>query len=535
MLDRKTSGIPVGGGGSETGSNAISPTVDQILKIVKPKAPIKCEAGIEGLDDVLGGGFPTHRLYLIQGDPGVGKTTLALQFLLEGARRKEQGLYITLSETKEELLEVAQSHGWSLDPLAIMELSAIEAELLQEAQNTLFHPSEVELNRTTRMVLEEVEKTKPVRVVFDSLSEMRLLSETPLRYRRQMLALKQFFAGRQVTVLLLDDRTSGESDLQVQSIAHGVLCLEKISLDYGVERRRLKVVKMRGVKFRGGYHDFIIEQGGLRVFPRLVAAEHHKPFQRESVSSGIIALDSLLGGGLDRGTSNLILGPAGCGKSTLAMQYAMAMAAQGEHAVLYSFDESVGTLIARASDIGMDISRHVESKKLKVYQVDPAELPPGQFVSRIREAVERDHAKLLIIDSLNGYMNAMPDERFLSIQMHELLSFLGQQGTLTIMTMAQHGLMGSMTAPVDLSYLADTVVLLRYFEAMGSVRKAVSVIKKRSGHHESTIREYKITGRGVEVGEPLSDFQGVLTGVPTYFGKGGQILKSDVGNRPKFS
>jgi circadian clock protein KaiC len=502
---------------------------------VEPKAPNKCITGIEGLDDILGGGFPRNRLYLIQGDPGVGKTTLALKFLLEGAQRQERGLYITLSETKEELLEVAHSHGWSLDQIAIMELSAIEGELLQEAQNTLFHPSEVELNRTTKLVLDQVQKMRPVRLVFDSLSEMRLLAETALRYRRQMLALKQFFAGRQITVLLLDDRTSGEGDLQVQSIAHGVLCLEKLPLDYGVERRRLKVVKMRGLKFRGGYHDFIIRQGGLQVFPRLVASEHHRPFKRESISSGLSPLDALLGGGLDRGTSSLLMGPAGAGKSTLAMQYALAMAGRGEPVVLYTFDESMGTLIARAQEIGMNIQTHIDSKIVAVHQVNPAELSPGQFATRIREAVEHDHAKLLIIDSLNGFMNAMPDEKFLSIQMHELLSFLGQQGTLTILTMAQHGLMGSMTAPVDLSYLADTVVLLRYFEAMGRVRKAISVIKKRSGRHESTIREFIISREGIEVGEPLIEFQGVLTGVPNYFGKDEKMLSPHVGHEPKLS
>jgi circadian clock protein KaiC len=502
---------------------------------MNPKTALKCGTGIEGLDDILGGGLPQNRLYLIQGDSGVGKTTLALKYLLEGARKKERGLYITLSETREELLQVADSHGWSLDDFDVMELSSMENDLLQEAENTLFHPSEVELNRTTSRVLAQVEKTKPSRVVFDSLSEMRLLAETPLRYRRQMLALKQFFAGRQVTVLMLDDRTSGESDLQVQSIAHGVVGMEKLSLDYGVERRRIKVVKMRGLSFRGGYHDFIIQAGGLRVFPRLVAAEHHRPFKRESVSSGLPALDTLLGGGLDRGTSSLFLGPAGTGKSTLAMQYAMRMAESGQHVVLYAFDESVGTLVARANEIGMDIDRHIKSKMLSLHQVDPAELPPGQFASRIRHAVEHEGAKLVVIDSLNGYMNAMPDEKFLSIQMHEMLSFLGQQGVLTIMTMAQHGLMGSMTAPVDLSYLADTVVLLRYFEAMGSVRKAISVIKKRSGYHEPTIREYKISKSGVEVGEPLSEFQGVLTGVPNYFGKKENILATDASRNPKLS
>lgn len=498
------------------------------------KVDARCKTGISGLDDILNGGLPRNRFHLIQGDPGVGKTTLALQFLLEGARNNERGLYLSLSETKTELADVAQSHGWCLDQFAILELAEIETELLKESQNTLFHPSEVELNRTTKRLLDEVEKIKPHRMVIDSLSELQLLSETALRYRRQMLGLKQYFSGRNITVLLLDDRTR-EPDLQIQSIAHGVLGLEKIPLDYGVERRRLKVVKMRGLKFRGGYHDFVIERGGLSVFPRLVAAEHHVEFKRGAVSSGLPPLDSLLGGGLDRGTSSLFMGPAGSGKSTLAMKFANALAEAGEKSLVFSFDESVGTLIARAGEIGMDLRRHLESKTIQVQQVDPAELPPGQFACRIREAVEAQNAKLIIIDSLNGYMNAMPDEKFLTIQMHELLIYLGQQGTLTILTMAQHGLMGSMSSPVDLSYLADTVVLLRYFEATGSVKKAISVIKKRSGYHESAIREYKITKDGVQVGEPLQAFQGVLTGVPTFIGKSEQILGSSALSKPKLS
>jgi circadian clock protein KaiC len=494
----------------------------------------KCSTGIEGLDDILGGGFPRNRFHLVQGDPGVGKTTMSLQFLLEGARNNERVLYITLSETKEELADVANSHGFNLEKLAVLELSDIESELLKESQNTLFHPSEVELNRTTKRMLEEIEKIKPDRLVVDSLSEMQLLAETPLRYRRQMLALKQYFAGRRVTVLFLDDRTR-EPDLQIQSIAHGVLGLEKNALDYGVERRRMKVVKMRGVKFRGGYHDVIIERGGLQIFPRLIAAEHHVPFKRGSVSSGIVPLDTLLGGGLDRGTSSLFLGPAGCGKSTLAMQFAMAMAQRGEKSLVFSFDEGVGTLIARAAEIGMDVHRYLDNKMLDIQQVDPTELPPGQFGARIRDAVQNQEARLVVIDSLNGYMNAMPDEKFLSIQMHELLIYLGQQGMVTILTMAQHGLMGSMLAPVDLSYLADTVVLLRFFESMGSVKKAISVIKKRSGHHEDTIREYRIAKHGIEVGEPLNRFQGVLTGVPTFLGKAEEMLTHSATIKPKFS
>lgn len=483
----------------------------------------RCKTGIAGLDDILNGGLIHERCYLIQGDPGTGKTTLALQFLLEGISCGERGLYITLSETKRELMEVARSHGWSLDQVTVLELAEIEGELLKESENTLFHPSEVELNRTTQRLLDEIEKAKPVRIVLDSLSELQVLSETPLRYRRQMLGFKQYLARRGVTVLLLDDRVR-DSDLTIQSIAHGVITLEKIALDYGVERRRLKLVKLRGLKFRGGYHDFIIERGGLVVFPRLVAAEHHAPFKRGPVSSGVAALDSLLGGGLDRGTSSLFIGPAGSGKSTLAIQFAAAMANQGEKSLLFTFDEAIATMVERATGIGIDIQRHLNEKTIEIQQVDPAEIPPGQFAARIRDAVERDRAGVLVIDSLNGYLNAMRDERFLSIQMHELLSYLGQQGVLTILTLAQHGMVGSMTSPVDLSYLADTVVLLRFFEATGSVKKAISVLKKRSGYHEPYIREYKISSEGVQVGDPLRTFQGVLTGVPKLIGRSDEFL-----------
>ncbi|MDB6122034.1 MAG: circadian clock protein KaiC [Pedosphaera sp.] len=494
----------------------------------------KDSTGIQGLDDILGGGFPKNRLYMIQGDPGVGKTTLALQYLQTGVRAGEKCLYITLSETREELMQVAESHGWSLAGIDIFELSAVEQQLAAEAENTLFHPSEVELNRTTQLLLNEVERVKPERLVFDSLSEMRLLAETPLRYRRQMLALKTFFAHRKTTVLLLDDRTGEHGDQQVQSIAHGVISLETVGADFGVERRRLKVVKIRGLKYRSGYHDFNIERGGIEVFPRLVASEHHVAFKREPVSSDVAEMDRLLGGGLDRGTSNLFLGPAGTGKSTMALQFAMAMASRGEKVMLYSFDENLGTMLARAKGLGMDIQKHLDSKMISAQQIDPAELPPGEFAARVRASVEKD-AKLVIIDSLNGFLNAMPNEKHLIIQLHELLSYLNQQGMLTIMTLAQHGLMGPMNSPVDVSYLADTVLLLRYFEAFGSIRKAVSIIKKRSGRHEDTIREYQITSDGVRVGKPLKEFQGVLTGIPSFRGESEQIMTSNVGSRPKLS
>jgi circadian clock protein KaiC len=479
-------------------------------------AQLRLATGSAGLDRILEGGFPANRLYLLEGDPGTGKTTLALQFLLEGARRKEPVLYVTLSETKEELTAVARSHGWSLEGVSLHELVPPEESLKTESQYTIFHPSEVELGETTRAVIEEVERIQPRRVVFDSLSEMRLLARDPLRYRRQILALKQFFAGRKSTVLLLDDGTSAAADLQVQSIAHGVLMLEQLELDYGAERRRLRVSKLRGSRFLGGFHDFNIRTGGVEVFPRLIAAGRSREFKREAVASGVAELDALLGGGLDRGTATLVLGPAGCGKSSLAAHFAAAAAARGERAAAFIFDEGVNTYLNRAAGLGTDLRAHVEAGRLTVQQVDPAELSPGEFAHAVCEAVERDGARLVVIDSLNGYLQAMPDERFLTAQMHEMLTFLNQQGIVTLLVMAQHGFMGAgMSSPVDVSYLADTVVLLRYFEAAGAIRRAISVVKKRTGRHEDTIREMRLSAsRGVEVGEPLTAFRGVLTGVP---------------------
>jgi circadian clock protein KaiC len=476
----------------------------------------RCTSGVAGLDHVLCGGFPRNRLYLIRGDPGVGKTTLAMQFLLEGVRTGETGLYITLSETKDELYSVAHSHGWDLDRIQLFELSSIEEKLKREAESTFFHPSEVELNRTTDTLLQEIDRVKPDRVVFDSLSEMRMLAETTLRYRRQILHLKQFFAGRRCTILFLDDRTAGAQDLQIESIAHGVLHLQRTSPEYGVARRQLNVIKIRGVQFREGYHDLQIAKGGMVVFPRLVASEHHKKFQRESVQSGVPALDALLGGGLDRGTSNMFMGPPGTGKSTLATQFAATAAARGERVLFFAFDETAMTMTARSSQLGMPVEKFIESGVLKLQQVDPAEITPGEFAHRIRNAVEQENIRFVVIDSLNGYLNAMPGERYLNLQLHELLAYLNQQGVITIMILAQQGLVGNMSSAVELTYLADTVLLLRFFESRGAVRQAVSVIKKRSGNHERTIREFSTGKNGIKVGEPLTDFHGVLTGIPTF-------------------
>jgi circadian clock protein KaiC len=476
--------------------------------------------GIAGLDDILGGGLARNHLYLIEGDPGTGKTTIAMQFLMEGTRRGQKGLYVTLSESKIELLEIAESHGWSLDGIEVFELAADERQLKPEAQYTVFNPSEIELADTTNAVLSEVERLQPARVVFDSLSELRLLARDSLRYRRQILGLKQYFSGRKCTVLLLDDRTAEGHDLQLQSIAHGVILMESVEREYGIKKRRLEVKKLRGSRFREGFHDYCIKRGGVEVYPRLVASEHFFTFTPTQLKSGLPALDTLLGGGLDSGTSTLLLGPAGCGKSTIAVRYAVSSAEQGGCAALFAFDETLATLVIRGKGLGLDIKKHVDSGNLFLRQVDAAELSPGQLVHEIRQLVEKQGLKLLIIDSLNGFLNAMPGEKFLAMQLHELLAYLSQKGITTLMTVAQHGFVGTnIDTPVDVSYLADTVLLFRYFEAAGEVRQALSVIKKRSGEHERTIRELVMKNGAIAVGNVLIEFDGVLTGAPTYRGE----------------
>lgn len=476
--------------------------------------------GIVGLDDILGGGLVRNHLYLVEGDPGTGKTTIAMQFLMEGTRRGQKGLYVTLSESKTELQEIAGSHGWSLDGIEIFELGPEEKNLKPEVQYTVFNPAEVELADTTNAVLSEVERLQPERVVFDSLSELRLLARDSLRYRRQILGLKQYFSGRNCTVLLLDDRTAEHHDLQLQSIAHGVILMESVEREYGVKRRRLEVKKLRGSRFREGFHDYCIRQGGVEVYPRLVASEHLLTLQPTQLKSGIVALDTLLGGGLDSGTSTLLLGPAGCGKSTIAVRYAVSEVESGGNAALFAFDESLATLLIRGKGLGLDIKKHVDAGRFSLRQVDAAELSPGQLVHEIRQLVEKRDLKLLIIDSLNGFLNAMPGEKFLAMQLHELLAYLSQKGVATLMTVAQHGFVGAnIDTPVDVSYLADTVLLFRYFEAAGEVRQALSVIKKRSGEHERTIRELVMKGGTIGVGNILTEFDGVLTGVPIYRGE----------------
>jgi circadian clock protein KaiC len=486
-----------------------------------------CSTGVEGLDDILAGGLPRGGFFLIQGDPGSGKTTLALQFLLDGLRRGEKVFYITLSETKQELLQVAQSHGWSLDKISVLDLSVVENLLRPEAQTTVFHPSEVELTKISQKLLDEVCKTQPARIAFDSLSEFRLMAETALRYRRQLLALKQEFVKFKSTVLLLDDKMNqaGMVDPHVLSLTHGVIEMEQLSPDYGTSRRRMRVAKLRAVKFREGYHDYIIATGGLHVFPRMIAAEHRTRFPHDHVSSGIKELDALFGGGLDRGTTTLILGQAGTGKSSLALQYAVQMADRGERSIMFAFDETRSVMLSRAKALGFELEKAIENGMITVQQVDPAELSPGEFAVRILRDVEAG-CKLVAIDSLNGYLNAMLGEKYLNNQLHELCTCLNQQGVVTILILAQHGLAAAAEAPVDLSYLSDTVASLRYFEAYGEVKQAIAMVKKRSGHHEKAIREFRlISGKGIVIGEPLRQFQGVLTGVPIFRGSEKQMMK----------
>jgi circadian clock protein KaiC len=470
--------------------------------------------GIPGFDDILGGGFPARRLYLVQGDPGAGKTTLALRFLLEGVQRGERSLYVTLSETRDELADIARSHGWTLEGLSVLEISSDATA--DELQTTLYEPAEVELGARMNALLERVDALKPARIVLDSCSELRLLSQSALRYRRQILALKQRLVDLGCTILLIDNPHPGAPDTLLQSVVHGVVSVEQLSPLYGAERRRLRVVKLRGIKYRGGYHDFVIRTGGLEVFPRLVAAEHHVSYRPEPVSSGLPELDALLGSGPDRGTSLLLMGPSGSGKSAVAAQYALAAADRGERAAVFAFDESIAMYLARAESLGMALRPHVEAGRVLVQQVDPAELAPGEFVHAVRRAVEHDEARVVFIDSLNGLLASMPEEHFVALQLHELLAYLGQLGVLTVMTVAQHGLVGGPpVAPLDVSYLADSVLLFRYFEIDGHVRKALAAVKKRAGRHETAIRELVLEpGAGVRVGPPLVELQGVLGGNP---------------------
>ena len=492
--------------------------------MTEPAVPAPISSGIPGLDQLLIGGFVTNRMYLIEGNPGTGKTTLALQFLLEGVARGESCLYVTLSETGPELHAVAHSHGWTLDGIEVFQLATSERATIDE-QYTLYHPSEVELGETIQAVLATVERFKPKRIVFDSLSEMKLLAREPLRYRRQILALKDYFAGRDCTVLLLDDFAAGAGDLQLQSLAHGVILLEQLPFDYGRARRRLRIVKYRGVPAIEGFHDFVIRKGGTTVFPQLVAPDTGTAGEQPPIASGIASLDTLLGGGLTWGTATVLIGPPGTGKSTLAAQYATAAA---KPAAVYLFDERRATYLRRCAQLGMPIQEQVASGQLSVDQVEPGDLSPGEFSYRIRDAVEERGVRMVVIDSLNGYLTAIPQSDSPLIRIYELLSYLSRRGVATILVVAQHGVIGAqMTAPIDVSYLADAIVMLRFFEAKGDVRRAISVVKMRTREHETTIREFRISRDGLRVGNALIDFHGVLTGVPRYVGPGDPLMSDD--------
>jgi circadian clock protein KaiC len=487
-------------------------------KIQDNTKPQLLSTGIAGLDNILGGGLTRDRIYLIEGEPGTGKTTTGLQFLVEGAKHGESVVYITLAETGSELQGVGESHGWDMAGIHIQEVLPSENLLQPEAQYTMFHPSEVEMGTTMQLILAVIEERKPTRVVIDSLSELQLLADSPLRYRRQVLALKQFFASRSCTVMMLDDRTAAGIDLQVRSIAHGVITLEQSVKEYGAERRRVRVVKYRGIAFRGGMHDYDIQYGGLCVYPRLVAAESRVMEKRQQLKSGLTALDALLGGGLEEGTSTLISGPPGTGKSSLAAQFVAAAAERGQRSAMFLFEEAASNLLNRADGLGMTVRESYEKGLVSIQQIDPAELSPGEFATAVCKVADSG-AKVVVIDSINGYLNAMPDERFLTTHLHELLTYLGQRGVVTILVGIQQGMLGgTMTTTVDASYLADNVLMLRYFEHDGEVKQAVSVFKKRGSLHERTIRQFSMSAQGIHVGEVLRKFRGILTGVPVYLG-----------------
>lgn len=477
------------------------------------------KTGCPGFDEILRGGLPAGHLYLLEGDPGAGKTTLAMQFVEEGLRNHERALYLTLSESEADLRYAAAAHRFKIDAVEILELRPNENDLNPEEQYTVFHPAEVELNDRMQRIVQEVRRVKPERLVIDALSELRMLARDPLRYRRQILSLKHVMADQKCTVLLLDDRTSNEADLQLHSLVHGVINLNKAPRDYGKSRRQMEILKLRGTPFREGTHDYTIVTGGVVVFPRLVAADSRNDRPNECVPSGIKALDALTGGGLDRGTSTLLIGPAGAGKTTIAAHWAVASAKRGEKAVMFAFEEGPQTLITRAAGLGMDLASHLEKGTIQIERVDPAEMSPGELVEKVRHYVENEDCRVVILDSLNGYLQSMPGEQFLAIHLHELLSYLNNNGILTLMILAQAGPIGPLQqTAVDVSYLADNILLLRYFESHGAVRQAISTIKKRSGPHEHTIRELRLSSKGIEIGEPLHEFQGVLTGTPTFLG-----------------
>jgi circadian clock protein KaiC len=497
----------------------LATAVDEINPTPNLPTDSRVTTGCAGLDNILNGGFPKGRIYLIEGDPGAGKTTLALQFVSHGVSKGERGLFITLSESRTDLAHSARSHGISLDNIEIVELLPDEDDLLPEQQYTVFHPAEVELNDRMQRIVKEIQRVRPDRLVIDALSELRMLAKDPLRYRRQILSLKDFLSDQKCTVLLLDDRTSRGSDLQLHSVVQGVICMNRVSREYGKTCRQIEISKLRGSAYREGFHDYAIVTGGVVVYPRLVAADTRNEQPPEIVSSGIPELDSLTGGGLDRGTSTLLIGPAGCGKTSIAVQWAATAAKRGECCAMFTFEEAPRTLITRAAGLGIDIRPSIENKSISIQRIDPAELTPGELVASVQHQVEQGNARLVVLDSLNGYLQSMPGEKFLAVHLHELLAYLGNRGVLTLMILAQAGNMGqTLQSAVDVSYLADNILLLRYFESQGELRQAISIVKRRSGNHEHTIRELKLTPGRIHIGRPLKEFQGVLTGTPTFLG-----------------
>ncbi len=498
----------------------------------------RLSSGIEELDQILGGGYAQRRLFLIEGAPGTGKTTLALQFLMEGAKHSEPGLYVTFSESDDEIRSVADSHGWDLTGVHLQELSALGDRLLTQEQYTVFQPADVELSETTQRVVDEVRRRHPKRVVIDSLSEIRLVARDPLRYRRQALALKEILTECDCTVLFLEDHTLGNPDLLLQSIAHGVILLERTQAEYGGVRRKLQVSKMRGGPSLEGVHDFSIRPGGLQVFRRLVASDANnsengnsgsdaKAVGTELLKTGNDELDRLIGGGLHWGTGLVLVGPAGTGKSTVGIQIISAAAAAGHEVCGFLFDEARATYLQRAKNVKLDLSQHLESGAVQIYQVDPNEQSPGEFAYRARKQVEDQDVKVVVIDSLNGYFTAMSSERFLLAQLHELLAYLNSRGVLTVMMTAQHGMFTTETTSFELTYLADLVIYLRYFEANGEVRKAISVIKNRLSAHETSIREFKVTDQGIAIGKPLREFEAILSGLPRFVGDASGLLEPE--------
>src|SRR3984957_116413 len=487
----------------------------------------RAKTGIAGLDEILHGGLIPERLYLVDGNPGAGKTTLALQFLQEGVRAGERCLYVTLSETAEELKAGAHSHEWSLAGIEIVELIADESEFDGESQLTMFHPSEIDLTETTRMVLEAIQRVNPRRLVFDSLSELRLLAQSSLRYRRQILAFKQFLVGRDCTALMLDDRTAEAGDIQLQSIAHGVISLDYRAPPYGRARREMQILKFRGSDFASGFHDFVVRKGGFTVFPRLAAGSHLEANERRVIESGVEDLDALLGGGIECGTSTLLVGPPGSGKSSIALTFTIAAAARGDHGAVFAFEETRSATMVRSRGLGLTFNEGLGAGRIMVRQIDPAEISPGEFAHMVRESVEKNGAGVVVIDSLNGYLNAMPADRFLTAQLHELLAYLSNRGVATFIVVAQNGMMGAMQSPVDASYLADSIVMLRFFEHAGEVKKAISVLKKRTGAHEESIRELSFDSHGIHLSAPLLQLRGVLTGVPVEVPSAGHSINGE--------